>query len=79
MDLSKFVTEEPPLPKYGPRAWERRFEDVIAQGLSGRWINATEAWGVGPGNAKAAENAADRCGVTISARVYNRELHLCVK
>lgn len=79
MDLSKFVTEEPPLAKYGPRVWDRRFEDVIAQGLTGQWINATQAWGLTAGNAKAAENAAARCGITIRTRVHERALHICVK
>ena len=79
MDLSEFVSDEPPLPKYGPRVWERRFEAVIAQGLTGHWINATQAWGLTAGNAKSAEGAAGRCGVTISTRVYNRELHIRVK
>jgi hypothetical protein len=79
MDLSKFVTEEPPLPKYGPKVWERRFEEVISQGLTGQWINATEAWGLTARNAKSAERAAERCGITLSTRVHNRALHICVK
>lgn len=79
MDLTKFVRDEPPLPKYGPKVWDRRFEQVIAQGLNGKWINATQAWGLTAGNAKSAENAADRCGVTISTRVHGRELYICVK
>jgi len=79
MDLSRFVTDEPPLPKYGPKVWERRFEQVIAQGLTGQWINATEAWELTAGNAKSAESAAERCGVTISTRVHGKQLYICVK
>jgi hypothetical protein len=79
MDLSKFVTDEPPLPKYGPRVWERRFEDVISQGLSGKWINASEAWGLTAGNAKSAERAAERCGLSIVTRVFDRQLRILVK
>jgi hypothetical protein len=79
VDLSKFVTDEPPQPKYGPRVWERSFDDVISQGLSGQWINATEAWGLTAGNARSAERAAERCGLTIVARVHDRQLHIFVK
>jgi hypothetical protein len=79
MDLSRFVTDEPPLPKYGPKVWERRFESLIAQGLTGQWINATEAWGLGATNQANAKRAADRCGVTMEARVHGKQLYICVK
>jgi hypothetical protein len=79
MDLSKFVVDEPPTQKYGPAVWERRFESVIEQGLTGQWINATEAWGVGSSNSTNARRAAERCGVTMTYRIHRKLLFICVK
>jgi hypothetical protein len=79
VDLTKFVVEEPPPTKSGPRVWEERFESVITQGLTGQWINATEAWGVGSTNSVNAKRAAERCGVTMDARIHRKQLYICVK
>lgn len=79
MDLSKFVVEEPPPTSHGPKVWEQRFESVITQGLTGQWINATEAWGVGPTNSTNARRSAERCGVSMSIRIHRKQLFICLK
>lgn len=79
MDLSRYVTADPP-PEGGSRAsWQRRFEEIIGQGLSGEWINATEAWGTKTNGKQAAVNAAERCGITLEWRSGGGQAYVRVK
>jgi hypothetical protein len=79
MDLSKFVTEEPPPARSSRTVWEQRFEQIIGQGLTGKWINATEAWELAATNGRSAERAAERCGLTIEVRHARKQLFVRVK
>lgn len=68
MDLRRYVTDQPPPGGNSRASWERRFEEIIGQGLAGEWINATEAWGTKPNGRQAAMRSAERCGITIDWR-----------
>jgi hypothetical protein len=79
MDLARFVTEDPPPEGHGRGSWQRRFEQIIGQGLSGRWIDATEAWGTKPNGRQGAVNAAERCGLSLEWRTGGGHAYLMVK
>jgi hypothetical protein len=66
--LTRFVVDEPPPEGNRRGSWQRRLEEIIGQGLTGRWINATEAWGTKPNGKPSALAAAESCGVTLEWR-----------
>jgi hypothetical protein len=78
MDLSKFVVDEPPIPR-GKTAWPARFETILDQKLTGRWINASRAFGVKGNNAVQAKAAGERCGLHVDARSVHGELFVLIK
>ena len=78
-ELARFVTDGPPPEKVGRGSWQRRFEQIIGQGLTGRWINATAAWGTKTNGRQGAMNAADRCGITLEWRTGDRQAFIRIK
>jgi hypothetical protein len=52
--MPDLVFRDPPPPKFGPQTWVKRVVDC--QQHPGRWIDATDTWGVGRGNIKTARS-----------------------
>lgn len=79
MDLSDYVIDDPPPSRSNRAGWQTRFEQIIGQGLSGKWINASAAWGTKSGGKASAIAAAERCGVNLEWRVAKGAVFVRVK
>jgi hypothetical protein len=74
-ELAMFASDTPP-PKR--KVWVDRFAQVEAEGLTGKWINASKAWNIGPGLGSIATAAAS-AGVKVSTRNHKGDLWICVE
>jgi hypothetical protein len=74
-ELAAFASDTPP-PKR--KVWVDRFAQIEAEGLTGKWINASKAWNIGPGLGSIV-TAAAQAGVKVSTRTNKGDLWICVE